>query len=798
MGLLMDATELSKSLIDAGNNLLKPKSSTDATLTLLDEIASLLSTVAQDPIESVQRAFLPSMKALMSVDLLKNPDSDVRVLVVSCLTDIMRITAPEAPFNDDQMKEIFEATVEAFGKLADASCRSYKKAEVILATFTKFRLSLVMLDLECDDLVLKMVRQFLKIISPDHPQRVILSVETVMITVIDEIEEVSMDLLEILLTAVKKENQDVAPTSSGLVERVLRSCAHRLQPCIMKALTFKGTSLDMYSPIVLSICQTESAAAQALNAVNAATQAHNAATQAHKEDNPGEALKMQGEELGDSSLGKLAAKKASLPTKVGKTSKSSGKSRGGSRKRKQTKMEETSNDAGSMASPPPSKKRTMKKDESEEEDCTVSDGIKNTKSSKKERAETSAKKPLADSKIANASEKKSVKSDAKKKISEVAIMDTSSKSKKKNPRATTLSTKRNSKTPKSNSNKRKRTSGEEAESGTNEHGEELVGKKVNVWWPIDMKFYEGVIDSYSSSKKKHRVSYCDGEAEELDLKNERFEIIHDTCEEDEEIDPLESVPLCDLIQKQKVKKSKNCRSLKQLSSEPRKQLRAKGRTAKKQKVARAMHQESDEKEEDQDKNAEIDGKEEQKSVKGPTTEPETDGKDCNSLKESNAELETDAAKEPIPEPKIDEEEHAVAMRTDAEPETGEKEQKPLKETNVDPKTDDEDPKVAKETAPESKTDEEDHKVAKETDAEPETDGKEQKPLKETNVEPKTDEEEPKETNAEHETDEKEQKPLKETKAEPKPEVEEKILVKEKTAATKLIEEDKSEVNGLRD
>lgn len=44
------------------------------------------------------------MKALVSADLLRNPDSDVRVFVVSCLTEIMRITAPETPYNDDHMK----------------------------------------------------------------------------------------------------------------------------------------------------------------------------------------------------------------------------------------------------------------------------------------------------------------------------------------------------------------------------------------------------------------------------------------------------------------------------------------------------------------------------------------------------------------------------------------------------------------------------------------------------------------------------------------------------------------------
>lgn len=58
----------------------------------------------QDQPLSMQNALIPSKTALVSVDLLNHPDSDVRVSVVSCLTEIVRITAPEAPYRDDQMK----------------------------------------------------------------------------------------------------------------------------------------------------------------------------------------------------------------------------------------------------------------------------------------------------------------------------------------------------------------------------------------------------------------------------------------------------------------------------------------------------------------------------------------------------------------------------------------------------------------------------------------------------------------------------------------------------------------------
>ncbi|XP_010537875.1 PREDICTED: uncharacterized protein LOC104812429 isoform X2 [Tarenaya hassleriana] len=269
MGSFGAESELAQTLVEAGNSLLNPPPSTDGLLTLLDEIESLLSNVEQDPPISMQDALLPSMKALISVDLLRHPDPDVRVSVVSCLTEITRITAPEAPYDDDQMKEIFKLTVEAFGKLADVSCRAYKKAELILDTVSKVRSCLVMLDLECDKLILEMFQELLKIISPDHPQAVLLAIDMIMITVIDESEEVSTDLLNVLLACVRKENKNISPTSWKLVENVLSRCACKIKPYIVEAMKSPGNSLDLYSSVVSSICQSESGIAKERKIVNA-------------------------------------------------------------------------------------------------------------------------------------------------------------------------------------------------------------------------------------------------------------------------------------------------------------------------------------------------------------------------------------------------------------------------------------------------------------------------------------------------------------------------------------------------
>ncbi|CAN7035358.1 hypothetical protein IGI04_032375 [Brassica rapa subsp. trilocularis] len=935
MGPLVGETELTEALLQAGKDLLRPYYSTDSIFDLLNKVESLLLAVEQDPIAEVRNALKPSMQALVSADLLRHPDSDVRVYVVSCLTEIMRITAPEAPYNDDQMKEVFEVTVEAFGKLADASCESYKKAEAVLDTVAKVRSSLVMLDLECDELILEMFRQFLKIIrlSPDCPQTVLLSMETIMVTVIDESEEVSMDLLAILLGPVRKESLDVSPVASRLVEKVLISCAAKLRPDITEALKSTRTSLDMYSPVVSSICQSEAATTEAQIIVNPretegeekiseeqvvpsgslqekldlglspkGTRSKRTArggARATGDDNVknGDGLKQvlkqgpsestEGEtesgstrrrrkpnsllnpeegysfktsssikKVHDKELG--AAKKASLPTKVGQTNQSvvislspSSKARKGSRKRSRSKMEETDLDAGSVATPA-SKKQIVKKDEPEEkedimetslekpEDSTKTaksskkekaqkgsasktqivknddaeeeedfmetdlekpeESTKTAKSSKKEReekgstkstakkplaqskkekaqkgsAKTAAKKPPAESKkeigengLAKTSAKKplekSVHSGAKKKNSEGASME-SSKSKKKNSRAMTPPTKECEPTLKSHP-KRKRTAREEVESNKSELGEELVGKRVNIWWPLDKKFYDGVIESYNSLNKKHQVLYSDGDSEELNLKKERWDII---SEEKEEIDLPDSTPLSDIMRRNKAKKRKTesmhvqLKSSSEVGSSKKKDLvtssTRQGKVTKdavkggsneperREEINIQFPKDCDDKEESETK-----GEDSLKIKEESNAEPECKRDQQEPLEDSNAEAKSDGEELKSAETETDGEEQEIEKEATAEPQTDGEERQSVKVPN-EAKSDGEELKSANKSTAASEIEGEEQEVEKEATAEPETDGGEGESVKEPNEEPETEVQVAKEPTAELEED----------------------------------------------
>ncbi|XP_050363870.1 sister chromatid cohesion protein PDS5 homolog C isoform X2 [Argentina anserina] len=247
--------ELEAQLLEAGNQLLEPPSAVDDLLPLLDRIESYLSKVEQSPNKSMQAALLPSQKALVAERLFRHSDPDVQVSVASCISEITRITAPDAPYDDEQMKEVFQLIVSSFENLDDKSSPSYTKRLSILETVAKVRSCVVMLDLECDALIIEMFQHFLKAIRDYHSESVFSSMETIMTLVIEESEDISYELLSPLLASVKNDDEDVLPISRKLGERVIENSASKLKTHLEQEVETLGIALGDYSKVIASICE---------------------------------------------------------------------------------------------------------------------------------------------------------------------------------------------------------------------------------------------------------------------------------------------------------------------------------------------------------------------------------------------------------------------------------------------------------------------------------------------------------------------------------------------------------------
>ncbi|KFK29743.1 hypothetical protein AALP_AA7G173100 [Arabis alpina] len=470
-------TELEKRVLEAGENLLDqpPPSSIRRLLELLDldEVFGCLSEVEQNPPTSMKNALSPSIKALAAAELFKHSDIDVKVAVAACITEIMRITAPDAPYDDEKMKEVFQLLVSSFEHLSDMCSCSYPKRISILETVSELKFVTVMLDLECYARVIEMFQHFLKFIRDHHPMEVFLYMENIMTQALDERDDIPPELLSPILHYVKKDDK-IPQVSQRLGEQVLSRCGSKLKTCLTKAVQASGVSLDMYSNVVASICEgTFSALNQ--NIVVA---------------NPGHLF---------SSAQDLPSKKTSVPENKCAAEEDHREESHPMKKKKEISTKKTKPSATTSATIPAS-----------EEINTTTEATLRKKSRKV--ASSSRVKPTGPPMKRKTSEKKAVEMIWCKK-------PRSQQRKKKS---------QDVERPQMRSHYQLLEGDNKKAFDLQNYDEKLVGSRIRVWWPLDKAYYEAVVYSYDSSKRRHLVHYDDGEQEILNLQKQKWYFVDES------------------------------------------------------------------------------------------------------------------------------------------------------------------------------------------------------------------------------------------------------------------------------
>ncbi|GAB2269542.1 hypothetical protein Dimus_004461 [Dionaea muscipula] len=557
--------QLVEQLNDAGDRLAHPPASLEELLNLLDEVELLLGKVDQSAPPVVQQALLPAMKALVGDKLFHNPDMDVKITVAACLNEIMRLTAPDAPYNDERMKEIFELIVASFDKLSLVSGRSYTKAVSIIDNVSKVKSCVMMLDLECDALIIRMFEQFQKNIRSDHPEAVFLAMESIMTLVIDESEDISLEFLRAILSFVRKENQNSSLMSWKLGSEVIQNSAEKLKPYLVAAINSMDISTDDYGTVVTSIWEHPSHASEhnhaddsgeklvtehtAANATSAEVvqsgneQKHvlspeskkfeqlattknkhpkSLATSKHAEKPRSPDFKIKAEkEMGSNKIpDKKSNKRNSLNPDEGHGKPSVSKGKGQLFVSSQAIPRKTSAVFNTPGTTPASGDLVPKEELNDQEDKEVppvdlhphSDGMKK-RAKRKELSEGSGEKG-----VTSKSKGRSYKNNENQE---------DNTAEKVSRRKQNLVLDEVFETP----------------HGKKYYKEDLIGSRVKVWWPKDKTYYEGVVAEFFPSKMKHKIEYDDGDEEILNLRKEIWELIGN---DDEETDDQAALPLPNL------------------------------------------------------------------------------------------------------------------------------------------------------------------------------------------------------------------------------------------------------------
>ncbi|KAH9329815.1 hypothetical protein KI387_001923, partial [Taxus chinensis] len=204
---LMSEGGLKERIIRVGKKLKRPHHSEDALLKDLEETANCLAMVEQSDKYMIQ----PLMFQLIKPRIFWHEDVRVKIMV-TCIAEVTRVTAPNLPYSDDIMRDIFEHMVGIFQGLWNVASPYHNKRVKILETMVEVRSSVLMLDLGCNDLILHMFEVFFGVIQDNHSENIMVAMQTIMSTVIDEYNNIPQHLLDVLKEELRQEATRISHT----------------------------------------------------------------------------------------------------------------------------------------------------------------------------------------------------------------------------------------------------------------------------------------------------------------------------------------------------------------------------------------------------------------------------------------------------------------------------------------------------------------------------------------------------------------------------------------------------------
>ncbi|XP_048332268.2 sister chromatid cohesion protein PDS5 homolog B isoform X1 [Ziziphus jujuba] len=171
--------------------------------------------------------------------LLQHKDKDVQLLVAICVSEMFRVLAPEPPFEDEYLRDIFKLILNTFAELADTTSPFFSRRVKIIETVSRCKCCVIMLDIDCNDLVMEMFNIFFSVVREHHQKSLISDILSIMSHILHE--EASEQLLDVILRNLLKEDKasvgGTPSASSKLAISLIQTCSENLGPFICGFLT---------------------------------------------------------------------------------------------------------------------------------------------------------------------------------------------------------------------------------------------------------------------------------------------------------------------------------------------------------------------------------------------------------------------------------------------------------------------------------------------------------------------------------------------------------------------------------
>ncbi|XP_060530817.1 sister chromatid cohesion protein PDS5 homolog B isoform X2 [Cylas formicarius] len=204
----------------------------DELIRRLKTLAHILQAMGQDDGEYKQ--YVPLSLHLAEEQFLSHPSRDVQLLIACCIADVLRVYAPDAPYQDpEQVKTIFLFLITQLSGLKDPKDAAFKRYFYLLENLAYVKSFNMCFDLQdCQEIFCALFQLMFKIVNDEHSGRVKSFMLDVLCPLITESDMVGNDLLDIILLNIVEPNKTQHKNAYFLAKELIIKTSETLEPYI--------------------------------------------------------------------------------------------------------------------------------------------------------------------------------------------------------------------------------------------------------------------------------------------------------------------------------------------------------------------------------------------------------------------------------------------------------------------------------------------------------------------------------------------------------------------------------------
>ncbi|ORX94611.1 ARM repeat-containing protein [Basidiobolus meristosporus CBS 931.73] len=202
-----------------------------ATNELMKRLKNLHNELAHLDQEEVDTQSMSTVtRELLSSSLMRHKDKGVRIHVACCIADLLRLYAPDAPYTDRELRDVFDFFVKQLQYVGQSVNPYFPLYFYLLESLSTVKSVVLVVDLNnADELITDFFRTFFDIVHDEQSKNVQLCMVDILQQLIDEGSSLPQDVVDIILAQFLKRRQEENPAAFKMATDLCNGTADRLQ-----------------------------------------------------------------------------------------------------------------------------------------------------------------------------------------------------------------------------------------------------------------------------------------------------------------------------------------------------------------------------------------------------------------------------------------------------------------------------------------------------------------------------------------------------------------------------------------